>query len=742
MFRHFRLPPFRLLDWCFGWALVTAVAMRGADSWEVLPSGPLVDLPNVLPNDPVLIQALGVASERVSEWKPPVDAGAWRARRPIVERALRKSLGLDPLPPRTPLNPRILGSTDFGDYTVDTLVLEPRPGFLLTGNLYRPTAPSLERRPAILSPIGHFLTPGKTAPEVQARCIQLARMGFVVFVYDAIGQGERMTPGNIHHDAGYALLPLGQTIAGWMVWDSMRALDYLVTREDVDARRLGVTGNSGGGLNTVLTAALDERVAAAVVVGFTFEFGNWLKYGGAHCTCTHFPGIFQQMEWFEIAGLAAPRALMMIQGANDGIFPIRGAARSGGWVESIYRQMGVEERGRFVALAGMPHAYSKPFREAMYGWMKWHLMSRGKGERIEEAELKLLPENDPRLLCDPNRAFMPASPTVVDLARREAKARVAGISVDPSSEERLRIRAWANAFVGDPGEPVQGLYGRTHRREQVGTALLERVTYCSEEGLRLPGLLWHSTNATTRPPRPVILVADGRGKSSTAEAPWLADLIRDGFPVFAVDLRGRGETLGRYGPRYDTNFRLTANQVLMGRPLAACRAWDLRRALDYLSARPEFNVDGTIVVGVGEDGIPAILAGLTDRRIWAVALAGMAHGGLSRMHARWPIPPVANMGDAWNDPQLNGRIALRHGESDFGSVIPSSFEHGDLHQWIQSLSPKRVLFSEATDLEDLESAELFGRFQQIAASPNDSLVYQPKESLGKRLPDWVRSMAK
>lgn len=95
----------------------------------------------------------------------------------------------------------------------------------------------------LLRGIGHFLSAGKTAADVQARGAKLAQMGFVVLAYDAIGQGERMVPESIHHEAGYALLPLGETIAGWMIWDSMRAIDYLLTLEDVDPERNGVTGN-------------------------------------------------------------------------------------------------------------------------------------------------------------------------------------------------------------------------------------------------------------------------------------------------------------------------------------------------------------------------------------------------------------------------------------------------------------------------------------------------------------------
>jgi hypothetical protein len=112
--------------------------------------------------------------------------------------------------------------------------------------------------------------------------------------YDAIGHGERNVTGNVHHEAGYALLPLGETIAGWMVWDSMRAIDYLQSLEEVDPDRIGVTGNSGGGLNTLYTAALDPRVKACAIAGFCCEFNTWLKYGGIHCSCVHLPGLFRR----------------------------------------------------------------------------------------------------------------------------------------------------------------------------------------------------------------------------------------------------------------------------------------------------------------------------------------------------------------------------------------------------------------------------------------------------------------
>ena len=370
--------------------------------WLVGPEERILDAPNLLPNAPVLVKSLGDAAEYVRRWKPPASTAEWRRRRPEVERAFRKAIGLESLPERTPLHARTLARHDFGDYTIENLIFESRPGFPVTANLYRPKAPAKGKRPAVLCPIGHYLLPGKAYPEIQARCIKLARMGFVVLVYDAIGHGERMVPGNIHHEAGYALLPLGETVAGWMVWDSMRGIDYLLSLAEVDPARIGVTGNSGGGLNTLFTAALAPRVSAATVAGYTFEFNNWLKYAGAHCTCTQLPGLFRAMEWFEIAGLIAPRPLLMLQGARDNLFPISGARRAGHAAEALYGLLGKPDRARFGEVPGEPHAYSRPYRERMYGWMARHCWDRARANRSPRATCSRSMRTTPA--CCPTRA--------------------------------------------------------------------------------------------------------------------------------------------------------------------------------------------------------------------------------------------------------------------------------------------------------------------------------------------------
>ena len=696
------------------------------NDWIVAPSGLVWDQPNTLPNSPALIKSLGDAAEFVLRWQLPRDAAAWRRRRPEVERAFRKAIGLERLPERSPLNVRVSAPVDMGGYVIQHVIFESRPGFPVTANVYCPGTASHGKRAAILCPIGHYISAGKRAADVQARCIRLAQMGFVVLTYDAIGQGERLVSGNIHHEAGYALLPLGETIAGWMVWDSMRAIDYLLTRDDVDPERIGMTGNSGGGLNTLFTAALDDRVRAAVVVGFTFEFNNWLKYAGTHCTCTHLPGMFRGMEWFEIAGLIAPRALMMLQGDQDGIFPISGARRAGHNTEALYRMLGQPAQARFGELPGQPHAYSRPYREFMYGWMAGHLLHQGNGEPIAENNVRPLDEQDSRLLCDSSGSVMQHAPTVVDLARERAMEMIARLPESRSAEAREAAVRWVRELTAPPELPLHYLAPGIVQGVPVTGGWMEKISFVSEDGEPIPGLLWLPQDRSA-PARTVVIV-DSRGKQAVAESGFVQPLIERGLAVLAVDLRGRGETLGLMRPGWNTNFRLVASQVEFGQPLAGRRAFDLMRAVDYVGTRKELAAAELSVVGLGDDALPALLAAAQDTRIRSLAVAGYLHSFVSQM--RTMATEGKDWRNGWNDAQLTGSLKTPEYEVDFGSVIPRALASVDVPDIVALVAPRKVLFCQAQDAKSLNAQALTARFRQIAKAAGAHWIdYAPDQTL-------------
>ncbi len=254
------------------------------------------------------------------------DKAAWEERRQMLRREILKGMNLDPLPERTPLNAEIGPKRIKDGYSVENVAFESLPGFFVCGNLYRPLDDSQEH-PGILCPHGHFDGDslgayGRFRPDMQFRCATLARMGAVVFSYSMFAWGgesiwqldttaviEQPLTENIwkHHDTAFALT--------LQTWNSIRALDFLQELPDVDPGRIAVTGASGGGTQTFLLAAVDDRVSVSVpVVMVSCHF-----FGG--CNCESGLPIHESKDHFtnnaEIAAMVAPKPMLMVSDGDD-----------------------------------------------------------------------------------------------------------------------------------------------------------------------------------------------------------------------------------------------------------------------------------------------------------------------------------------------------------------------------------------------------------------------------------------
>ena len=197
-----------------------------------------------------------------------------------VRRKIRQCFGSEP--PRTPLNARTTRSLERNGYTIENVIFESRPGFPVTANLYLPSDRS-RPRPAVVGTCGHSDN-GKALPAYQAFAQGLVRRGYVVLLYDPIGQGERLQYVDAHGQpqhgigvrehlhAGNQQLLVGQFFGAWRAWDGIRALDYLATRPEVNPQHIGITGNSGGGTMTTWLWGLDERWAMAAPSCFVTSF--------------------------------------------------------------------------------------------------------------------------------------------------------------------------------------------------------------------------------------------------------------------------------------------------------------------------------------------------------------------------------------------------------------------------------------------------------------------------------------
>ncbi len=301
---------------------------------------------------------------------------AWAQRAGELRQHVLASAGLLPLPDKTPLAPVVFGETGRKDYRVSKVYFESLPGFFVTGNLYRP--PGEGPFPAILSPHGHWaygrLENSDTA-SVPGRAINLARQGFVVFTYDAIGYNDsrQLT----HTFDGKRERLWGLTLAGLQLWNSIRALDFLETLPYVRRDAIGATGASGGGTQTFLLAAVDDRVRVAAPVNMI----SLQMQGG--CLCENLPGLRLDTTNVEIAATMAPRPLLMVSATGDWTRDTMTSEYPA--VRRIYGLLGAEANVHGVQFQA-PHNYNRDSREAVYAWMaRWLQQAPADVKRPETA---------------------------------------------------------------------------------------------------------------------------------------------------------------------------------------------------------------------------------------------------------------------------------------------------------------------------------------------------------------------
>ncbi|MDX1969812.1 MAG: alpha/beta hydrolase family protein, partial [Planctomycetaceae bacterium] len=309
--------------------------------------------------------------------RPPQSNKEWQQQRLRIRERLEAAWGGFPTE-HCPLEPRKLAEFQRDGYRVEKLLLQTMPGVWMTALAYVPDVPG--KRPAILQVHGHWKH-AKVEPVVQSRCIGAAKLGYFVLAVDAFGAGERglgEALGEYHGEmVGATLFPIGRPLSGIQVYENMRCVDYLQSRPEVDAERIGITGASGGGNQTMYAGAWDERLRAVVPV---CSVGNYQAYlGPACCMCEVVPGALAFTEESGIPGLTAPRALMPCNVTRDGTqFAIREARKSVVGAQYVYDLLEKPD-ALYHATFHWHHDYHQPIREAMYGWMAQHLKGEGNG---------------------------------------------------------------------------------------------------------------------------------------------------------------------------------------------------------------------------------------------------------------------------------------------------------------------------------------------------------------------------
>jgi hypothetical protein len=313
--------------------------------------------------------------------------GDWQAHADSIKKQLRKGMDLEVFPARTPLSPRYRNKKVMDGYTVESVVFESVPGFFVTGNLYKPSG-ALEKKSlaVILCPHGHWDKPedyGRFRNDMQLRCASFAKMGAVVFSYDLVGYGESQ---QLEHEGPRGLQ--------FQTWNSMRIVDFMLTLPEADPARVAVTGASGGGTQTFMLAALDERIKLSIpVVMVASHF-----FGGCNCESgmpVHRSGntIFTNAE---IACVAAPKPLLLISDGKD--WTRNNEKVEHPFAKSIYKLYGKESLVENAHFPGEGHDYGLSKRLAAYLFLSKNLgMSLSnitKGGKVDESFVKFLTRKD------------------------------------------------------------------------------------------------------------------------------------------------------------------------------------------------------------------------------------------------------------------------------------------------------------------------------------------------------------
>jgi hypothetical protein len=598
----------------------------------------------------------------------------WEARRPELRRQFLDMMGLWPLPERTDLKATITDTIDAELFTIEKLHFQSVPGLYVTANLYIPKKAKLPA-PAVLYVCGHG---GVTVAKVQFgnkvyyqhHPAWLAEHGYVCLILDTLELGE--LPGE-HHGTYRAGMwwwqTLGYTPAGIELWNAMRALDYLESRKEVDAKHLGVTGRSGGGATSWWVGAADERAKCIIPVAGIADLKAHVVEGVAdryrkgvisgHCDCMYFVNTYR-WDFPLVAALCAPRPLMLGNSDADDIFPVPGYRRLYDRARRVYDLYGASDRFVLLETKG-PHKDTPELRRGAFGWLNRWLKDE-TGEVTERDYPKLEPQKlkvFDRPPADAINATVQESfikPAVIELPTDGAKAR----DWWKGKSEELKKELLARCFHGWPEKPSP--LGVKPAGDVISDGLrLRAFDFTSEEAVELR--LWLLTAANVEKPTLVVLTA-------VDEAGW-ADATRELGPAFREVLqldaapsrdearfaqtrkaleankwafatiapRGIGPT--RYaeaGTPADVQIR--RRFALLGQTLDGQRVWDVRRGL-------------TVLRGVDDlKGAPLWLQSKGDMA-GVVLYAAVFEPGVARLDL-WHLPPSHRQGPTF----LNVRRVL------------------------------------------------------------------------------------
>ena len=622
---------------CMLCAGVAAAAEQGLDL-------PAASIPDAMLHRYWLRQADQAAQRWQEEYearKTPAQISSYQAR--LREKFLDAIGGL---PQRTPLNARVTGTIRREGYRVEKVIFESQPRHFLTALLFLPGSDGKSPPcPGVLVPCGHSKN-GKGSEAYQAMGALLALGGMAALVIDPIDQGERGqylgTGGwpELWGTEAHSLLGIGSTLLGrntarFEIWDGMRAIDYLQSRPEVDPKRVGCTGNSGGGTQTSYLMALDDRIRAAAPSCYLCGFPALLNtIGPQDAEQDIFGQLAFGMDHADYIMMRAPRPVLMCVATKD-FFDIHGAWETFRNAKRLYTRLGLPERVDILENdAG--HNYDKPQREGVVRWMSRWLL--GIDRPITEPAIKLLSDNE--LQCAPQGQVMllAGARSTYDLNEDYEKQLAVRRAENWKTGDRTQLLAKVRQLAGirrleELPKPKAENFGGVQRTGY----RIERVLLKPEEGMVLPALQFI-------PEKPkagqAAVYLHEKGKAADA-APGgdIERLVQEGITVLAVDLPGMGQTAAATEP----GDGYTA--YLLGRSYVGLRAEDIMITARWLKEQMPLGEPAAVrLIAVGDAGIPALHAAALEPELFQSATLSRAPKSWSAViHVRLAKLPISQV---------------------------------------------------------------------------------------------------
>jgi len=653
------------------------------------------DAPNMLYHY-ISTQALQLLKDRTAKIATLKTEYQWLKRQQEVRQTLIELIG--PFPEKTPLNPRIVGVINKKGYRLEKVIFESRPNFYVTACLFIPDGLT-GRTPAILNPIGHS-DDGFRGQLYQTVILNLVKKGFIVLTYDPISQGERLQYFDPeigrsrigwstceHSYIGTQCFISGISFARYCIWDGIRAIDYLLTRDEVDSGRIGVNGISGGGTRTSYISAFDERVLAAAPECYITGFRRLMEsIGPQDGEQNLYHAIAKSIDHADLLEVRAPKPALIMSTTRD-FFSIQGARETYKEVKKAYKAFGKEDNFCMTE-DDAPHDSTRKNREAMYAFFQKHLNLPGNSvdEKVEfftAEELKITETGQVSTSL--------GGETVFDINRIEAQKIMQNLenSRKNLSEHLQSVKCSARRLSGyiHPDRTPQSVFLGRYQHEGYS---IERYVLDGEGNCAIPMILAIPNKAEKHP---AIIYIHPDGKSAGSEEIEL--LTKKGFAVLAPDLTGIGET-GRsyigesaYSPWYNVWF----GSIQIARSILGIQAGDIVRIVRYLESRDDIDDKNISAIARGKM-CPALLhAGAFEDTISKIAL----------------IEPLIS---------YRSVVMNRYYSSSFiPSMVAGALTAYDLPDITACLAPRRLLMVNITDQnKDKADSELIEQELNIVRS--------------------------